>query len=296
MAALPLPVAILDDLICGNRKWGHPRWRPEAEGPPFSSASAIGVEKSTPSPYWCHFRRRHLESKMAGPQVTSVGRLHERLDVLQTSFPPPPSWIQDGGAGNDINQDLGYFFRSPLWRWRKMAALPLPAAILDDLISGSRKWGHPRWRPEAEGPPFCATATTGIEKSTPSPGWCHFRRRHLGFKMAAVEMTSGGRRDAREDVLQTSAPSMSPVEVWLYFLVRLKKKIKSIWSLASPRHYPSDWVSCPLTTTRKSTSLHMSKVVKNLRLRQAPTLLFFFWFFFLTVLYNSLELLYSTVS
>ena len=104
---------------------------------------------------------------------------------------------------------IGYFFRPPLWRWRKMAALPLPAAILDDLISGSRKWGHPRWRPEAEGPPFCATATTGIEKSTPSPGWCHFRRRHLGFKMAAVEMTSGGRRDAREDVLQTSASSMS---------------------------------------------------------------------------------------
>ena len=78
------------------------------------------------------------------------------------------------------------------------------------------------------------------------------------------------------------------------------KKIKSIWSLASPRHYPSDWVSCPLTTTRKSTSLHMSKVMKNLRLQQAPTLLFFlilfFLFFFLTVLYNSLELLYSTVS
>ena len=79
----------------------------------------------------------------------------------------------------------------------------------------------------------------------------------------------------------------------------IKKKIKSIWSLASHRHYPSDWVSCPLTTTRKSTSLHMSKVMKNLRLQQAPTLLFFWFFFnffFLTVLYNSLELLYSTVS
>ena len=97
---------------------------------------------------------------------TSVERLHGRLDVLQTSFPPPPSWIQDGGAGNDINQDLGYFFRSLLWRWRKMAALPLPAAILDDLICGNRKWGHPRWRPEAEGPPSCATATMGVEKST----------------------------------------------------------------------------------------------------------------------------------
>ena len=159
------------------------------------------------------------------------------------------------------------------------------------------EWGHPRWRPEAEGPPSCAAAAMGIEKLAPGSGWRHFRHHHLESKMAAVEMTSGGRRDAREDVLQTSAPSMSPVEVWLYFLVRLKK-IKSIWSLASPRHYPSDWVSCPLTTTRKSTSLHMSKVVKNLRLRQAPTLLFldFIFLFFLTVLYNSLELLYSTVS
>ena len=119
------------------------------------------------------------------------------------------SWFSNHVISFIYVSSIGYFFRSPLWRWRKMAALPLPAAILDDLISGSRKWGHPRWRPEAEGPPFCATATTGIEKSTPSPGWCHFRRRHLGFKMAAVEMTSGGRRDAREDVLQTSASSMS---------------------------------------------------------------------------------------
>ena len=106
---------------------------------------------------------------------------------------------------------IGRFFRAPLWRWRKMAALPLPVVILDDLISGSRKWGHPRWRPEAEGPPSCATATIGLEKTAPGPGWRHFRPRHLGSKMATVEMTSRGRRDAREDVLQTSASSMSHV-------------------------------------------------------------------------------------
>ena len=70
---------------------------------------------------------------------TSVERLHGRLDDLQTLLVAPPSWIQDGGAGNDINQDLGYFFRPLLRRRRKMAALPLPIAILDDLISGSRK-------------------------------------------------------------------------------------------------------------------------------------------------------------
>ena len=38
---------------------------------------------------------------------------------------------------NDVNQDLGRTFRPPLWRWRKMAALPHSAAILDDLICGT---------------------------------------------------------------------------------------------------------------------------------------------------------------
>ena len=258
MAALPLPVAILGDLISGSRKWGHPRWRPEAEGPPFSSTLHNRDRKTRPRSW-------------------------------MTSFPAPPSWIQDGGGGNDVIQDLGRFFRSLLWRWRKMAALPLPVAILDDLISGSRKWGHPRWRPEAEGPPFCATATIGVEKTAPGPGWRHFRPRHLGSKMATVEMTSRGRRDAREDVLQTSASSMSPVEVWLYWkhlIVSLTQAL-SKWLSELPACYYAEVIS-----------LHMSKVMKNLRLQQAPTLLFFWFYFFifLTVLYNSLELLYSTVS
>ena len=147
-----------------------------------------------------------------------------------------------------------------------MAALPLPVAILDDLISGSCKWGHPRWRPEAEGPPFSTSTSLGIEKSTPSPGWCHFRRRHLESKMATAAMTSGGRRDAREDVLQTSAPSMSPVEVWLYW----KHLIVSLTQALSK------WLSeLPACHYAEVISLHMSKVVKNLRLQQAPTLLFF---------------------
>ena len=68
---------------------------------------------------------------------TSVGRLHGRLDVLQTLLVAPPSWIQDGGAGNDINQDLGRVFRSLLRGRCKMATLPLPAVILDDLICGT---------------------------------------------------------------------------------------------------------------------------------------------------------------
>ena len=34
-----------------NRKWSHPRWRPEAEGPPSCAAAAMGVEK-TALYYW----------------------------------------------------------------------------------------------------------------------------------------------------------------------------------------------------------------------------------------------------
>ena len=113
-------------------------------------------------------------------------------------------WCHCNGHNNThyiiFDSSIGRPFRSPLWRWRKMAALPLPAAILDDLIPSFRvrEWGHPRWRPEAEGPPSCATATMGIEKAAPSPGWRHFRRRHLESKMAAPQVTSGGPRNSRE--------------------------------------------------------------------------------------------------
>ena len=105
---------------------------------------------------------RHLRDVFGlGRPLSEDGSPSWESRRLQTLLVAPPSWFQDGGAGNDVNQDLGWPFRPPLWRWRKMAALPLPSAILDDLISGFRKWGHPKWRPKAEGPPFSSTSTTG---------------------------------------------------------------------------------------------------------------------------------------
>ena len=162
-----------------------------------------------------------------------------------------------------------------------------------------RKWGHPRWWPEAEGPPSCAAAAIGVEKLAPGSGWRHFRRHHLGSKMAAVEMTSGGRRDAREDVLQTSAPSMSPVEVWLYFLVRLKKNKKHL--IVSLTQALSKWLSelPAYHYAEVDQSAHVESFEKpSTSASTYSTFFFFFGFylFFLTVLYNSLELLYSTVS
>ena len=49
----------------------------------------------------------------------------------------PPSWIEDGTAGNDVIPELGRVFLSLLWRWRKVAALRLPVTILDGLICGT---------------------------------------------------------------------------------------------------------------------------------------------------------------
>ena len=142
----------------------------------------------------------------------------------------------------------GAFFDPYCGAWCKMAALPLPVAILDGLISGSRKWGHPRWRPEAEGPPFCTTHRIRDRKTRPKSWMTSFP-----VSPSWIQDGNGG-----NDIWRTSRrpwrrstdvcpihESCRPVEVWLYL------DLKSIWSLASPRHYPSDWVSCPLATTGK---------------------------------------------
>ena len=170
------------------------------------------------------------------------------------------------GANQAHSSSIGRPFRSPLWWWWKNGGPSASGRHLGWPHFRFRKWGHPRWRPEAEGSPFSTTTTIGIEKAAPSLGWRHFRRRHLESKMAAPHVTSGGRRD----VIQTSAPSMSPVEVWLYWkhlIVSLTQAL-SKWLSELPACYYAEVIS-----------LHMSKVVKNLPLQQAPTLLFFFFFF-----------------
>ena len=156
------------------------------------------------------------------------------------------------------NSSKGRVFRPLLWWWWKMAALPLPAAILDDLIPWTRKWGHPRWRPEAEGPPFSTTTTIGVEKLSPCLCWRHFRCRHLGIKMASPQVTSGGRRNSCEDVPSSErgrpSPKTSRRRLKLFFI----EIQKSIWSVSSPNHSRNGWGSCPLAIMGKSISLHVS--------------------------------------
>ena len=62
----------------------------------------------------------------------------------------------------------------------------------------------------------------GIEKRAQGIGWRHFRRRHLGIKMEAPHVTSGGRRNSREILRKGSPQSKNrPVDVWL---TEIKKK------------------------------------------------------------------------
>ena len=101
----------------------------------------------------------------------------------------------------------------------------------------------------------------GVEKFSPGLGWSHFRRRHLGIKMAAPQVTSGGRRHSHEDVPSSERGGPSPktsrrrLKLSFYFSIEIQK---SIWSLASPNHSRNGWGSCPLVTTGKPISLHVS--------------------------------------
>ena len=87
-----------------------------------------GVPTSSKRYLW----RRHLDSKMAAPKMTSIR-------TGESFWSPIEAEAQNGGPSAS-GRHLGW----PHFR--------------------NRKWGHPRWRPEAEGPPFCASASKGLQK------------------------------------------------------------------------------------------------------------------------------------
>ena len=88
----------------------------------------MGVPTSSRRYLWC----RHLDSKMAAPEMTST-------KTWGAVFDP-----HCGGGG----KWWPFRFRPPSW----MTSFAEPER------------GHSRWRPEEEGPPFSSTSTIGIEK------------------------------------------------------------------------------------------------------------------------------------
>ena len=79
-------------------------------------------------------------------RTTPFWGFHGSSDILQTLFVAPPSWFQDGGTG----------------KWRPFRFQP-PSWMTSFL--GNQKLGHPRRRPEAEGPPFSTTTKRGSKSS-----------------------------------------------------------------------------------------------------------------------------------
>ena len=96
------------------------------------SEDFTGVTTSSRRYLW----RRHLGFKMAAPEMTSTKTWGGLFG---------PHW--GGGA---IWRPFRFW--PPSW----MTSFPGPE---------NWEWGHPRWRPEAEGPPYCASASMGTEKA-----------------------------------------------------------------------------------------------------------------------------------
>ena len=154
-----------------------------------------------------------------------------------------------------------------------MAALPLPVAILDDLIS------DPQMR--------SSKMATGSGRAA-----ILRRRRNRGrktrprFWMTSFPASPSWIQDGGggNDVWRTSRrPWRRPTDVCLIHescrsltLLRFKKHL-----IVSLTQALSKWLSeLPACYYAEVISLHMSKVMKNLRLQQAPTLLFFWFYFF----------------
>ena len=92
--------------------------------------------------------------------VADVCRMTSR-PPSQTLFSILPSWMRS-------SKTLGAFW-SPsdchLW-WRHLHFLCFLLHIAQLSAHKKRKWCHPRWRSEAEVPPFSATTTIGLHKCT----------------------------------------------------------------------------------------------------------------------------------
>ena len=89
-----------------------------------------------------------------------------------------------------------------------------------------------------------------------------------------------------------------PLDFWSYFFYFLR----SIWSLASPNHSRNGWGSCPLATTGKSISLHVSTpcLMGNcyplgMVLTSASTYSTFFFFLNCTLQYTWIIVEYSVI-
>ena len=185
----------------------------------------------------------------------------------------PLRWRWQDGGSSASGRHLGWpHFRFPWGHFLGSRKWP----------HGKRKWGHPRWRPEAELPPSCHLHLNGAPFVLPMSWMTSVGRLHRSLNVLQTSAShETSRADHRESKFFQRHTEIPYDDVWLFFWL-----LGSIWSLASPSHSWNDWGSCPLATTRKSISLHMStpRLMENsypwgMVLALASTYFFFFFFF-----------------
>ena len=148
-------------------------------------------------------------------------------------------------------------FPVPQMRSSKMAAECGRAAIFLHLHNGGRKVLPKSWLTSFPAP----------------PSW-----NQDGGATSSVWRTSGLPWNPQTGVVLVQK---RPVDVWSYFFNFSIEIQKSIWSLASTNHSRNCWGSCPLATTGKSISLHVSTPRSMKRgVDFGKHLLYIFFFFF----------------
>ena len=148
-------------------------------------------------------------------------------------------------------------FPVPQMRSSKMAAECGRAAIFLHLHNGGRKVLPKSWLTSFPAP----------------PSW-----NQDGGATSSVWRTSGLPWNPQTGVVLVQK---RPIDVWSYFFNFSIEIQKSIWSLASPNHSRNGWGSCPLATTGKSISLHVSTPRSMKRgVDFGKHLLYIFFFFF----------------
>ena len=180
-------------------------------------------------------RRRHFsEKRPCKGNNSSIGRF----------FRPPIAEAEENGGPSASGRHLGWpHFRFPQMRSSKMATGSGRAAIFLRLRNRGRKTRPRSW----------------MTSFPPQPSW--------------IQDGDGG-----NDVWRTSrrpwrrSTDVCPIHESFRSLTLLRFKKHLIVSLTQAL---SKWLSeLPACYYAEVISLHMSKVVKNLRLQQAPTLLF----------------------
>ena len=190
------------------------------------------------------------------------------------------------------SSSIGRPFRPPLRSEEQDGGPSASGGHLGWPHSRFRKWGHPRWPPEAEGPPSCSSLLDRGRKGRPRSWLTSFPAPPSliqdGGATSNVWWTLGLPWNPQRGVVLVQKTSRRRLT-----LLRFEKHL--IVSLPQPF---SKWLrelpACHYAEVDQSA--HVESCEKPSTSASSYSTFFFFLIFFLTVLYNSLELLYSTVS